>query len=286
VPGSGEQSGAQTTARAPRKWAKSSCVQSAERSIVSDKSDEKRPLNVPKSAPVEFERNFIGTAVCELRFPTLLELESRVPEDFQRSLRKDYPHYDTGTSLTAGLRLGTTQHHQFRSKDSHWTVTLRAFALALETERYTNFEEFLSRFERLLKFAAKLLDTDFFTRLGLRYVNHLPVKQAALEGWVNQELIQPLVAGTYGDVDRCWQEVRGRARQGAFTLRHGLGDVEGGAPDKYVIDLDFYAENGTWEDLLRTLKALHEESSALFRWAIGERAVEAMGRQTPKETRG
>jgi len=240
---------------------------------------------VPKAAPVEFEQNFITTAVCELRFPTLLELESRVPEDFQRALRKDYPHYEKGQSALLGLRLSTVQHHQFRSKDKHWTVVMHAFGLSLTSERYTNFEEFFSRFERLLKPAAKVLDTDFFTRLGLRYVNHLPVALGALDGWVNPALIQPLVLGNFGDVDRCWQEVRGRARDSSFSLRHGLGDAENGAPGKYVIDLDFYAENGSWDGLVPALKLLHEQSSDLFRWVVGPRAIEAMGRQTQKGTR-
>ena len=40
-------------------------------------------LCVPAVEPLEFERNFVRLAVCELRFPTLLELENASPVAFQ-----------------------------------------------------------------------------------------------------------------------------------------------------------------------------------------------------------
>lgn len=247
--------------------------------------DPARRLNVSPAPPVEFERNFIKTAVCELRFPTLLELESRIPDDFQRSLRADYPFYERTTSATVGLTLNTVQQHQFRSRDQGWTVVLKSFAVAIETSKYVNFEGFLTRFERVLKAATKLLDTDFFTRVGIRYINVLPIKSGDLARWVNPVLVSPLSDGIYGDAEHFWQEVRGKAPRGAFTFRHGLGNGNVGDLGTYVLDLDFYDENGEWKNLISILKQLHEQSSGLFRWAVGSEAISAMGHQSVKESR-
>ena len=51
-------------------------------------------LNLPGPI-VEFERNFIKAAVCELRFPTLLEFrKTKPPVQLQRELQKEYPYYE------------------------------------------------------------------------------------------------------------------------------------------------------------------------------------------------
>lgn len=58
-------------------------------------------LNVPYEESVRYDSNFIRAAVCEFRYPTLLELEENPPIKLQRSLRKRYPHYskERGVSL-------------------------------------------------------------------------------------------------------------------------------------------------------------------------------------------
>jgi hypothetical protein len=38
-----------------------------------------KPLNVPPAGAMHFSRNFIRLAACELRFPTLFELEAERP---------------------------------------------------------------------------------------------------------------------------------------------------------------------------------------------------------------
>ena len=45
-------------------------------------------LNVPREASVRYKTNFIKTAVCELKFPILLELEEKLPIRFWKSFEK------------------------------------------------------------------------------------------------------------------------------------------------------------------------------------------------------
>lgn len=51
-------------------------------------------LTLPEVGRAHFENNFIKTAVCELRFPALLEFETKPPVQLQKELRKDFPHYE------------------------------------------------------------------------------------------------------------------------------------------------------------------------------------------------
>ncbi len=117
-------------------------------------------LNLPDVPLVEFERNFIKAAVCELRFPTLLEFETKPPVQLQRELRRDYPHYEPEQSVSVGAgAVGREIRYLFKSRKKDWTVSFRASAIALETTSYTNFEEFSERLKDLLVKSQRLLDS-------------------------------------------------------------------------------------------------------------------------------
>ena len=53
-------------------------------------------LKLPNINKIKYQSNFIRLAVCELRFPTLLELETKEPAKFQAAIRKEYPYYTKG----------------------------------------------------------------------------------------------------------------------------------------------------------------------------------------------
>src|SRR5262249_49156853 len=127
-------------------------------------------LNPPTVAPVRYTRNFITTAVCELRFPTLMELETKPPRAFQAKIRKKYPSYEPQIVEQVGAPSGLNreQHYLFRSKDHHWTVTVKSASIAVETSKYVDFEDFFVRFSEVIGHAREMIDSDFFTRVGFR----------------------------------------------------------------------------------------------------------------------
>ncbi len=241
---------------------------------------EPKVLNVPHKESSPFSKNLIQLATCELRFPILLEFESKPPIKLQSSLRKEYPRYDKNVSMT--LRPGSKDpveeiRHFFRSKKKNWTVSFRPFSIALETDTYTNFEEFKGRLLDVVKAAEETMDSDFLTRIGLRYINEIPVEQTDLEDWVNKELVSPLTSGHFGEVDRIFQEVRGRYSDGLFSLRHGYPGDGQGDKNRYIIDLDFYKEDIEVKDVGETLGSLHDSCYDLFDWTISDKARQFMG---------
>lgn len=153
--------------------------------------DDRFPLNVPRVDPVAHPRNAIQVAVCELRFPTLPELEERPPVVLQKRLRKTYPHSEPGTTVSIGpLAIQQEKRFLFKSKRRDWTVAFRASALSIETTAYTDFLDFRARLTSLLDATTSLIDSDFFTRIGLRYINTIPIS-GALNGWINPMLVAP-----------------------------------------------------------------------------------------------
>lgn len=122
--------------------------------------------------------------------------------------------------------------------------------------------------------AQPTVDSDFFTRLGLRYINALPVDQKGISGWINPMLIAPLVAGQYGDVEHYETTVRGHCDGGKFVFRHGLLIPDG---NRYGLDADFYAEDVEWNAVEHRLRTFNENNFRLFTWAIDEKAREYLG---------
>jgi uncharacterized protein (TIGR04255 family) len=233
--------------------------------------DERFPLNVPRVDPVAHARNPLQVAVCELRFPTLLELEERGPGILQKRLRKIYPHFEPGTAIGIGPGTAVQQERRFlfRSKRRDWTVAFRASALSLEASSYTDFRDFRARLVSLLEITASLIDSDFFTRVGLRYINTIPTGPIAT-GWINPMLVAPLDRGIYGRVNHFWQEVRGDARFGNYSFRHGFSPEPKEIPE-YVLDFDFYEENVDANAVLDRVSDWNVECYSFFAWAIGEK---------------
>ena len=237
-------------------------------------------LTLPSAERVRFEKNFIKTAVCELRFPALLELEASPPVQLQKALKKDFPHYERQQSV--GLtNLEKEVRHLLRSKKGDWLVSIKSSSIALETNHYTNFEEFSAQLEMLIDKSKPFLDTDFFTRVGLRYINEVRIEDGTIEGWIRDELIAPVVRGVYGAVDRFLQEVR-KTTSGKYTFRHGIAGLEEDKRDLYTIDFDFYNENVEIDAVLSMVSEFNHESFQFFLWAIGAKARERMGKSIPK----
>ncbi|MEX0806135.1 MAG: TIGR04255 family protein [Candidatus Binatia bacterium] len=240
-------------------------------------------LTLPDVDRVHFKKNFIKTAVCELRFPALLEFETNPPTLLQKELRKDFPHYERQQSIRIDQPTEKEYKHLLRSKKGDWLVSFKSTSIALETGRYTHFENFLEQLELVLKRSLRFLDTDFFTRVGLRYINEIKIEDSVLDGWIRDDLIGPLSRGVYGTVERFIQEVRGHASSGKYTFRHGFVSDK---PDLYSIDMDFYNETIEADQTLTKVTELNKESFKLFWWTIGPKIKERLGNPLPaSETR-
>lgn len=245
-------------------------------------TDRPKGLSVPAASPARYARNLIRSAVCELRFPTLFELEEQVPPaDFARALRKEYPTHEYLTNLNINpTGVAQARAHAFRSKKNAWTVTLRASAMALETAAYTSFAEMTGRLEVLVEAARATIDSEFFTRVGLRYINALPCKVDEVSEWLNPSLGSALGSGIFGVPTECWQRVSGPTSLGAYTLLHGIGGTNADGNPSYVLDLDFFKEDVRLDDALSTVQQLHAEEFSLFSWAMGPRGKAFLGEST------
>lgn len=231
-----------------------------------------------------YRRNFLRQAVCELRFPILMELAGpKPPAKVVAALRKNYPHIEVKNELTFNIssKAETDNVHVFRSQKLNWSLSVRQSALAIETTRYTDFVEMLERTMELVNAAKDLLDTDFFTRVGLRYVNVIDVADGDYKGWISDQLAAPLFGGQFKGIAEQAGKLALQAEDGGCLLQHGVRVTPGRVTPKneksppateYVVDIDVYRNEVPIEGLQGVLESINHQGFSLFDWAIGEKA--------------
>ena len=247
-----------------------------------------RRLGVPETSPVNYPRNLIKQAVCELKFPTLLSLgDSKPPAKFAHALRKVFPEYQLMNDVSFSQNSADKAiAHSFRAKKGQWTVTIRQSTITLETNKYHSYELFREKLELVVSASAEVIDSDFYTRIGLRYINAVPYERETLANWVNVGLVQPLVDGIYGDpVEYSGRISRVEADWG-FNISHGIGQENGRGPREYFLDIDFYQEDVELINSMSVVDKLHADEFDMFSWAIGSAAKKYMGDGVPKGTGG
>lgn len=243
-------------------------------------------LTPPRVDRGRYERNFIKTAVCELRFPTVLSLESTAPAEFQAKLRKLYPAFERQVveQLSGAESVAKEVRYVFRARDKRWIVTLRSSSIALETTGYLDFEDFLSRFRVVLESARELIDSDFFLRVGLRYINWIPISDGNPAGWVRESLLAPLDVSVLGPPQKYTSLIRGTLKEGTFTFRQALRqageDDDTGSTScmTFVLDVDYADENVEVERLEQLVRSFNETNFYFFEWAIGDKARSVLGK--------
>lgn len=232
-------------------------------------------LVVLENAPhANYGSGFTANVVCEFRFPTLMELgEKRPPAAFVNALRKSYPILSQSDEVTiTGAQTTTTHAHMLRANRGGWIVALKESSVSLESKSYPGFKHFRERIEQVVQAAGKIIDSDVFTRVGLRYINHIPVGGVELGGWVNPELVGPVLSGKFRQVANFDGRMALGAEDGGCLLQHAVRNNVDVSKIHYLIDIDCYRNEVDVKDALVAVDSLHAQAFEIFSWALGEHA--------------
>ncbi len=234
----------------------------------------------------KYKRNFLRQAVCELRFPTLMELgESRPPAAFVKALRKEYPYIELTNEVTVGIGgAGSNYAHIFRSTKRTWSVSLKQSALSVETNAYSDYDHMRERVLRVVEAASKVIDSDFFTRIGLRYINVIDSGADPVHGWVNPELVGPILSRSFAGIQEYAGKLQLVANDGGCLLQHGIvlkqKHATGEIGPEYLLDIDSFRNEILLSDTGVALDAMHAQVFDVFDWAIGPKAREHLSAET------
>jgi uncharacterized protein (TIGR04255 family) len=239
--------------------------------------------------------------ICQLRFPTILRIESEVPAAYQERIRRQYPLFRESQGLEQQLAIAreviqkfgqnlslptSVRAFEFLTADEVWTVTLTREFLALTTRNYQRWEEFREYLKEPLNSLLEEYSPPFFTRVGLRYKDVIRRSALGLQDIPWSDLLAPYVTGELSvpevatSADEAVRRLLIRLPEGTGQVRiiHGLGQMTGSDESCYIIDSDFFVDDRTEaSSALDTLDRFNKQAGRLFRWCITERLHAAMG---------
>lgn len=252
-----------------------------------------------------FEKNPLKTVVCQLRFPQILKIDQGAfVADFQEAIRDDYPAADPrGRTISVGpsdegIAAGPVEPApwQFQDESRDWVVALTRDYVSLETSTYRQFEDFISRFERILEAAEQTFGLRHFTRLGLRYVDQIKHEDAAspldfrsllnpeLLGIVAGEKIAPYVVDA---IQQVHLDIEGTS---SLVIRHGfVGHQRHEEGPFYLIDTDAFRLEPSPQpydraECISRAWEFKRHCWNFFRWSISKELFEYLGPKQPLES--
>lgn len=244
--------------------------------------------------------------ICQLRFPSILTINSVEPADFQEAIRAEFPQYarrqDAAPPRITGLgspnpkveQQPPVTNHNFVSEDNQWKLNLTKDFIALSTLSYPGWEEFARMLDKPLAAFIQLYKPAYFQRVGLRYLNIVSRTTLDLEDVSWRELFTPAYLGSMAEADLAEDRVVNCGCDTQFKLdssctakiHAGIGRLKTNIPHapqdpevKFIFDMDLSMGGNTACGLAAAaLETLHGHSSRVFEGAITDRLRDAMGR--------
>ena len=250
--------------------------------------------------PFVYEKCQLMEVICQLRYPTILNIDTKEPADFQDTVRAVFPRYVCQIEqppAAPGTEPQEVKNHNFVSEDGAYKLSLTKNFIALSTMRYTGWENFAGMLDEPLGQFIRLYKPAYFERVGLRYVNGISREQLGLTGRRWNDLFQPQYLSVLDsdDIDeasvtKCSVDIERKLdAQANLKLHAGPGIIQRAVRTgsgvqtvqekeaRFILDEDLYAAgNIKLPAVMDTLEALHEHADAVFSDAITDALHDAM----------
>lgn len=248
-----------------------------------------------------YQRAPLIETICQLRFPSILNIGAQEPAEFQEAIRHEFPRYAAKTEQlpprlvnqgTPEQRLEPQppiQNYNFISEDGFWKINLTRDFIALSTLRYAGWEDFAQKLDKPLASFLQIYQPAPFERIGLRYVNAFSRKRLGLEESAWNDLLEPPFLGPLDEDDivessisKCSIDLEARLAGDILMKMHaGPGLLGGGKQDpevKFILDGDFAAHGQITPDQIpQRLEAMHQYAVRLFLGSMTNTLFTALG---------
>lgn len=263
-------------------------------------------LGLAEIERVVFARPPLILVVCQVRFAPVLSVT--VPQfvaPFQRAIKNEFPILTQVTQVQVEMEVSADRSIEGRSlsptwrftdRSGTWTVVLAPDSFALETRRYTHFDEFIERLRRVLVALREHIQPEGGSRLGLRYINEIRAETGSPAKALRLEILGLLSAPEFGNrATLAIQEVQLQFSDAqSIHVRHGLlpegTTVEprpGQSPPAgpfYLLDFDAFRTFSELELLPMNPETIclhvteyHSAIERLFRWAVTDEYTRSLG---------
>lgn len=243
---------------------------------------------------VKYNRCPLVEVIFQLRFPTILSINSKQPADFQEKIRKGYPFYDEGieeqnellintNGKSAQLKSSQNKNYSFVSVDKTYKVNLTSTFIAISTRKYTQWEEFSEKVRQVVKAFQETYEVPFYTRVGLRYIDVIQRSVLGLSNEKWSDLVKPHVLGIVTQFEDGMNSYVSQAEfkdptdDICIKTHFELVNVNNSDENSLLIDCDYFkTEMMNVESMMDVATVLHNHSSNFLMTAITDKLNDAM----------
>lgn len=249
----------------------------------------------PEVPRVLYHKNPLVAVVLQLKFPTILRIDTELPAEFQDRVRAHYPIFEqtpamkvvqpSSSSVPINVQFSIGgKVNNFVSADRRWTVSLTRDFLSITTNHYERWEDFKLHVKEPLQAFVDIYSPFNFSRVGLRYQDVIRRSALGLNNILWSSLLQPPIAGALSsanielDVATTLAQISVHLDEASYVqINHGFVLQPETNEMCYLIDSDFSTTNATEPNhVTETLDAFNKQSRNLFKWCIKEQLHTAM----------
>ena len=257
-------------------------------------------MPIPAAKHVIYEINPLDNVICQIRFPTLLKIDTETPSLIQERLLPDYINFSESQALLFNIQVGgksfapgkdlgdtapsNTKSYEFSTEDKRWTISLTRNSLSLSTSEYRNWGEFRSRFSAALGVFMEVYKPAIITRVGLRYIDiivrsKLNIKDVVWDGLISKPIIGVLDSDIKNKINEFQSTFSYELNDKLGVVKVSVGTVKSTESGEtcFMVDSDYFNLNSMKPDeILGRIDAFHSKAYDLFRWCITEKLHNAM----------
>lgn len=229
-----------------------------------------------------YRRNNVKEVICRLDFASNLDVfKNTMPKQIYDIVKKHYPIAEPQDVIGTQLQIspGNTSLNNIISKKWIFLSLDRKSRCSIDTEsvifsatKYNRFEEFVRGVNDILQSVMKAYREIPGKRLGLRYINELPLKEN--EEWINNKFLNALLEHKNRDTTKLLTQFEYAVLEKGINVRLQYGYLNPDYPsilknEIFTIDMDAYSTGLIYaEDVAALIEDMHFEDQNCFETMI------------------
>lgn len=242
-------------------------------------------ISFPSKKDIPLKNDPLVEVVCQVRFPTILRINTEDPSEFQEEIRGRFPKIEVeqgfllrvpkpGSGGAPAAEAESKKTYRFRSRDEDTTVSLASEFYALSTKRYAHWKDFSDNLSLVDEVVKKVYNPAYATRIGLRFINRIKPENTGLQTLDDiLELLNPdLIGYTQSNVWTLPEEMQSRLLlsdgEAKLNLRTGY-DKDDDDDTFFLLDFDYFEEGELpLSRLVERCNEYHDVIYRAFRWCV------------------
>lgn len=232
-----------------------------------------------------YNKNYLNEVICRLDFASQIEiLQNSMPKEIYDVVKKYYPiaepqdiigkefQISPNNALLNTVNSIKTKRWDFLSRSRKNKCSIQASCIIFSIRDYDVFESLEGSIIDILKIVMELYPEIQGKRLGLRYINKLPLKEG--KEWINNKFYNAIAAHKDQNTTRINTNCEYTILDKDINVHLQYGYFNPDYPailkqEEFTIDIDSYSSGIIYqEDLVRLIKDMHYEDQKCFETMI------------------